>query len=151
MVFNETTNYDFSLPRKQVRFQLIFSRGWCLILHRKLNMFLKFLGGQMPGSLLVAGSASKACQRQLETRAGNFWDLVQATNKTLLVFANLFTVNAHHTQNTNWTSRHGCWHDYGKLTWTRTPRRLHKIEQMNYENSPQQMQLCTQYSLRSQD
>jgi len=31
----------------------------------------------------------------------------------------------------------------GQLTKARTPRRLKKTEQMNYENSPQQIQLCT--------
>jgi len=44
----------------------------------------------------------------------------------------------------NGTSRPECWHDYGQLTTIRTPRRLYKIEQMNYVNSPQQIQLFTQ-------
>ena len=84
MVFNEATVYDFSLPNKN-------------------------------------------CQRHLETRVSNVWNLIEcklvnlqctddvnrsyrnvcnmsliyssnAINKTLFVFANVFTVNAHHTQ-----------------------------------------------------
>jgi len=31
----------------------------------------------------------------------------------------------------------------GQLTKVRTPRRLNKNEQMNSENSPQQIQFCT--------
>jgi len=33
----------------------------------------------------------------------------------------------------------------------KTPRRFCKIDQMNYENSPQPIWLCTQYSLRCQN
>jgi len=33
---------------------------------------------------------------------------------------------------------------------TQTPRRFCKTDQMNYENSPQPIWLCTQYSLRCQ-
>ena len=44
----------------------------------------------------------------------------------------------------NGTSRPVCWHGYRQPSRIRTTRRLYKIEQMNYENSPQQIELFTQ-------
>jgi len=38
-----------------------------------------------------------------------------------------------------------------QLAKVKTPCRFKKIEQINNENSPQQIQLCTQCSLRSQN
>jgi len=38
-----------------------------------------------------------------------------------------------------------------QLTKVRTPRRFIKVEQIKNENSPQQIQLCNQCSLRNQN
>jgi len=38
-----------------------------------------------------------------------------------------------------------------KLIRIRTPRMFCKIDQFNYENSAQQIWLCTQYSLKCQN
>ena len=51
----------------------------------------------------------------------------------------------------NGTSRPVCWHDHGQLTRIRTTRRPKKVEQMNFEKSPQQIWLRTQHSLRCQN
>jgi len=62
-------------------------------------MFLKISGVNCPiDLLLIAGSASKTCQHHLQTKAANLFDLSKAINKTLLVFGNFFTLNAHHAQ-----------------------------------------------------
>jgi len=124
MVFNENTNDDFILLGKKVRTQLIYSTE-----HVSENF-----GGDCPVALpLIAGSASKTCQHHLETRAAKVWDLVQSDQWNLA------------TQ-TGQLSRPVCWHDYGQLTRIRTPRRFCEIDQINYENAPQQIWLCTQMS-----
>jgi len=69
MVFNETTNYDF------IYLERMAAPSWYI----QLNMFLKMSGGIARLLLpLIAGSASKTCQYNLETRAVNIWDLVQS-------------------------------------------------------------------------
>ena len=62
----------------------------------------------------------------LETRAANVWDLVQSDQQNLA------------TQ-TEKLRRLVCGHAADTLTTIRTPRRFCKIDQMNYENSPQQI------------
>ena len=122
-VFNENTNYDFILLSKHT--QLIY---WTEL---KTEHVFENFGGECPVALpLIAVSASKTCQHHLETRAAKVWDLVQSDQWNLA------------TQ-TGQLNRPVCWHDYGQLTRIRTPRRFCKIDQMNYENSPQQIQLCT--------
>jgi len=61
-----------------------------------------------------------------EARAANVWDLVHSDQENLA------------TQ-TGQLSRLVCGHATDKLTTIRTPRRFCKIDQMNYENSPQQI------------
>jgi len=69
MVFNENTNDDFILLRKQGRTLLIYSTE---------HVFENF-GGDYPVALsLIAVSASKTCQHYLETRVAKLWDLVQS-------------------------------------------------------------------------
>jgi len=88
--------------------------------------FWKFREGDCPVAFpLMAGSARKTCQHHLETRAAKVWDLVQSDQWKLA------------TQ-TGQLCRPVCWHDYGQLTGIRTLRRFCKIDQMSYENSPQQ-------------
>jgi len=117
MVFNENTSYDFILLSKQGRTQLII----------QLNMFSKISGADCPFALpLIAGSACKTCQHNLETRAAKVRDLVHSDQWK-------------RAQQTGQLSRPVCWHDYGQLTRIRTPRKFCKIDQMNYENSPQQI------------
>jgi len=69
MVFNETTNYDFTyLASKTAPSRYI-----------QLNMFLKMSGGIARLLLpLIAGSASKTCEHHLETKAVNVWDRVES-------------------------------------------------------------------------
>jgi len=53
--------------------------SWYIQMNQKLNMFLKISGGHCPVALsLIAVSASKTCQHNLETRAAKVWDLVQS-------------------------------------------------------------------------
>jgi len=69
MVFNETTNYDFTYLASKT------APSWYI----QLNMFLKMSGGIARLLLpLIAGSASKTCEQHLEIRAANVWDLVQS-------------------------------------------------------------------------
>ena len=68
MVINETSIYCYLLS-KQGSTQLAYSTE---------HVFENF-GGNCPVALpLIAVSASKTCQRHLETRAANVWDLVQS-------------------------------------------------------------------------
>jgi len=68
MVFNETTLWLYLL-RKHGRTQLIYST----------ELITEHVFGNCGGwNCLVAGSASKACQHHLETRAANVWDLIQS-------------------------------------------------------------------------
>ena len=69
MVFNGTTNYDFTYLASKT------APSWYI----QLNMFLKMSEGSAQLLLpLTAGSASKTCEHHLETRAVNVWDLVQS-------------------------------------------------------------------------
>jgi len=69
MVFDEITNYDFTLLSKKGRSQLIYST----------EHVLKIFWGNCPVALpLIAGSANKTCQNHLETGAANVWDLSQS-------------------------------------------------------------------------
>jgi len=69
----------------------------------------------------------------------------KAINKTLLVFGNVFAVNAHRIQTDKV--------DLHVVTITNNLLKFQhhaglKIEEMNCENSPHNVQFCTQYSLR---
>ena len=73
MVFNENTDYDFIVPSKQGRTQLIYST------ELKIEHVFENFRGDCPVDLpLTAVSASKSCQHHLETRAAKVWDLVQS-------------------------------------------------------------------------
>jgi len=58
-------------------------------------------------------------------------------NKTLLVFADFFTVNAHHTSIGQVDRYVGT--TIGQLAKVKVPCRLTKPEHMNHENSPQKL------------
>jgi len=78
MVFDEITNYDFTLLRKQGRSQLIYSTELTTE-HVFENFEHVFEKGNCPVALhLIARSANKTCQNSLETGAANVWDLVQS-------------------------------------------------------------------------
>jgi len=92
--------------------------------HIQLNMFLKISGGNCPVAvLLIAASASKTCQRHLETRAANVWDLVHSDQQNLAIQTGQLSRASDTTAD--------------KLTRLIIPRRFCKIDQMNYENTRQ--------------
>ena len=75
------------------------------------------------------GRGNRLRNPNLETRAANVWDLVQSDQYNLA------------TPKTRQLSRLVYWHDYGQTYHNcyRPLRRFCKIDQMNYENSPQQI------------
>jgi len=89
--------------------------AWCCIGYLTAEHVFEISGGNCPILPLGFRICCMTFQRHLETRAAKSGILSNAISKTLLVFANFFTVNAH-TQTGNGTSRPVCWHDYGQLT-----------------------------------
>jgi len=107
--------------------------------------FWNFRGEIARSSPLGFRICCKTFQHHLETRAAKSGILSKAINKrclSLLIFSRWTLMH----KPDNGTSRPVCSHDYGQLTRIRTPRSLYEIEQMNYENSPQQIELFTQMS-----
>ena len=85
-------------------------------------------------------------KQELQTSGFSSEPINHSFNKTLLVFRYLFTRSTHHKSDRQ-TMLTGLSDNLLKSGYHVG---LKKMEEMNYEKSPQQIQLCIQYLLRSQ-